>query len=311
MGRYLPGDLVAEVLNVVNATDEGPALADLDAIRADYGPLAPKVRNVTASEVFAAGPDRVGLAHWPKRVVAQNPWLYGRRRAGWRGNDGWQMQQALKLAAARLVRSEVYVILDSKNIFIAPVTAGDFLAPSGRPLVRLDRGTGPVAWLAASIRALGLDPGLSALRPIFSILTPAVLERSMIERILTAVERRHGTVQSLFGMPRNKATEFMLITGWCLKDEGGVLGHFEEGLMDPFNLNYKHTEEFKLRRAREAAETGGKLVTPHRAVMTSASPELRRMLIALLTERGILGGEGEFDAVMEEIRRRNPELPRQ
>jgi hypothetical protein len=269
------------------------------------------VRNITASEVFAAGPDRVGLVHWPKRIVAENPWLYGRRRAGWRGNDGWQMQQALKLAAARLVRSDVYVILDSKNIFLEPVTMGDFVAPSGRPLVRVDRGKGPVTWIEASIRALGLDPGLGTQRPVLSILTPAVFKRSMIEDILTAVERRHGTVQALFGRPGNKATEFMLITGWCLKDPGGVLGHFEEGLMDPFNLNYKHTEEFKLRRTREAAETGGKLVTPHRAVMTSASPELRGLLVALLSERGILKGEAAFDAVVDEIRGRNPGLPRQ
>ncbi len=311
MGLYLPEGLVDEILNIANATDEAAALADLEAIRADYGPLAPKVRNVTASDVFAAGPERVRLAHWPKRFLSENPWIYGRRRPGWRGNDGWQMQQALKLAVARLVRGPIYVVLDSKNIFVAPMSAADFLAPSGRPLGRFDRGQGPVDWLGASVRALGLPPGLAARRPILSILTPAVFDRSMIEAVLDAVEARHGTVQALFAMPGNKATEFMLVTGWCLTDEDGIPGHFEEGLMDPFNLNYRHTEEFKLRRTREAVEQGGKLITPHRAVMTSASADLRGLLVALLSDRRILAGEEAFGAVIDDIRRRNPELPRQ
>jgi hypothetical protein len=311
MGLYLPDAVVDEILNIANATDEAAALADLEAIRADYGPLAPKVRNVTASEVFAAGPGRVRLAHWPKRLLSENPWIYGRHRPGWRGNDGWQMQQALKLGAARLVKTPVYVILDSKNIFLAPITAADFLSPSGRPLARLNHGRGRVDWLGASIRALGLDPDLAARRPILSFLTPAVFERVLIERVLAEVEARHGTVQALFAMPGNKATEFMLVSGWCLKDPGGVLGHFEEELMDPFNLNYKHTEEFRLQRAREAVQTSGKLITPHRAVMTSVSADLRGLLVSLLSDRCIVAGEEAFAAVIEDIRRRNPELPRQ
>jgi hypothetical protein len=311
MGLYLPGDLVAEVLNIVNATDEAPAHEELEAVRGDYGPLAGKVRNVTASEVFAAGPNRVGLVHWPKRIVAENPWLYARRRAGWRGNDGWQMQQALKLGAARIAAGDDVVILDSKNIFLAPMSARDFMADTGQPLARFDHGKAHLAqrWLGASIKALGLDPALAETRPILSILTPAVFERRFLTDLLDALEAREGPVQGVFAMPWNRATEFMLITGWSLKG-GGLARYFEEGLMDPFNLNYRHTEEFRLRRLGEAVE-GGKLVTPHRAVMTSLSPELRAGLATLLADRGVVDGPGAFDEVVDDLRRRNPGSPRQ
>jgi hypothetical protein len=310
MAKFLQDAPVEDVLNIVNATDEAAALADLEDLRGAYGPLAPKVRNLTATEVFAAGPSGAGLRHWPKSVLAQNPWVYGRRRAGWRGNDGWQMQQALKLAAARLAKGDVVVILDSKNIFLAPLVLHDFVADSGKPLGRFDTGKAQLAmrWLGASLSALGLDPRLAEQRPILSILTPAVFETRFINGLLDALEARRGPVQSLFAMPWNRVTEFMLITGWCLKD-GGLSVYLENGLMDPYNLNYRHTEELRLRHAEGA--TSGKLVTPHRAVMTSLSPALRERLVSLLTDRGIVAGEEEFDAVVEDLRRRNPELPRQ
>jgi hypothetical protein len=310
MGRYVPDTLVEDVLNIVNAADEPAALADLENLRGEYGPLGPKVRNLTASDVFAAGPNRVNVAHWPKATLARNPWLYGRRRAGWHGNDGWQMQQALKLAAARVAQGEYVVILDSKNIFLAPLSLGDFIADNGKPLGRFDHGKAHLAlrWLGASLKALDLDPNLAQTRPILSILTPAVFRTPFITGLLDSIESRRGPVQTVFAMPWNRATEFMLITGWCLKD-GGLSVHLEDGLMDPFNLNYRHTEELRLRHAAGAAS--GKLVTPHRAVMTSLSPELRGSLVQLLTDRAIVAGEAEFDAVVEDLRRRNPELPRQ
>jgi hypothetical protein len=310
MARVLPEALVEEILNIVNAPDEPAAVAEIDRLRTDYGPLASRVRTLTASEVFAAGPGQSALKHRSKNLLARNPWLYGRRRAGWRGNDGWQMQQALKLGAARVAHGDVIVVLDSKNIFLAPLAADDFIGQSGRPLGRFDTGQAHLAmpWLVASLKALDLDPALADRRPILSILTPAVFERRLLIGLLDALEARRGPVESVFAMPWNRATEFMLITSWCLKD-GGLAAHLEAGLMDPFNLNYRHTEELRLRHVAEAAH--GKLVTPHRAVMTSLSPKLRAGLSRLLVERGLLAGQEEFDAVVEDLRRRNPELPRQ
>jgi hypothetical protein len=309
MARYLPGAVVAEVLNIVNARNERAALDDLEDLRREYGPLESKVRNVTATDVFAAGPNRVGLTGGPKATLARNPWLYGRRRAGWHGNDGWQMQQALKLGAARIAQGRYVVILDSKNIFVAQLSLGDFVADNGKPLGRFDHGQAHLAlrWLGASLKALDLDPNLAQTRPILSILTPAVFRTQFIISLLDAIEARRGPVQNMFAMPWNRATEFILITGWCLKD-GGLSAHLEDGLMDPFNLNYRHTEEMRLRHAVGAAT--GKLVTPHRAVMTSLSPELRGSLVKLLTDHRIVKDEDEFDAIVEDLRRRNPDLPR-
>lgn len=304
MSRYLPVSLVEEVINIVNATNEAAARDELEGLRAEYGPLAPKVRNVTASEVFAAGPNRTGLRHLPKALVARNPWLYGRRRAGWRGNDGWQMQQALKLAAARVTTADTIVILDSKNIFVAPLRVEDFVAGNGKPLARFDRGKSQLSmrWLPASLKALGLDPRIASERPILSILTPAVVKRRLVCDLLDALEARQGPVQNLFAMPWNRVTEFMLITAWCLKD-GGLARSFEDGAIDPWNLNSGHDDGLRLRHVAGAAT--GKLVTPHRIVMTQLSPELRAALLALLSERGLLAGAEEFDGIVDDLRRRN------
>jgi hypothetical protein len=313
MAHFMPRDLVGEVLNIVNAVDEKSALSDLEATRAEYGPHADRVRNITGSELFSAARGPSAARHWPRKMLAENPWIYFRRRAGWRGNDGWQMQQAMKLAAARLVSSDIYVILDSKNVFVAPISYADFVAEDGKPRARLDHGPADHAarWLRASLKALGLDEALMTRRPLIDILTPSGMKTRVVIELLASLEARHGSVQNVFAMPWNRATEFMLVSAWCLNAPGGVPDHFAGGLMDPHNLNYRHGEDFRMRRAQEATEAGAKLVTPHRAVLTSLSDDLRERLTAIFADRGLIGGATEMQALIDEIRLRNPGLPRQ
>jgi hypothetical protein len=118
--------------------------------------------------------------------------LVGRRGA--RRLRGWYAQQLVKLAAPSYVDTEACVMLDSDVFFVRPVTADDFVGPSGR-LQLLERGdlalkhAEHVMWQRDSADFLGTT--LDA--PIADYTASVVpMHRGVLVDLQGYVEQRHG-----------------------------------------------------------------------------------------------------------------------
>jgi hypothetical protein len=118
--------------------------------------------------------------------------LVGRRAA--RRLRGWYAQQLVKLAAPTYVDTDACVMLDSDVFFVRPVTAADFVAPSGK-LQLLER-EGLVLkqaehamWQRDSAEFLGTT--LDA--PIVDYTASVVpMHRGVLLDLQSYVEQRHG-----------------------------------------------------------------------------------------------------------------------
>jgi hypothetical protein len=126
MARFLDPAGIGRVRVIVNDRRERVCCAAVEALRGDYGPFADRLEVVTPDALFALRPSGLGPRDWRQRA-----WLWGVRhgvlypfglKGGWRGNRGWRIQQALKLAAGRYGEAPFVLILDAKNHFIGPVS---------------------------------------------------------------------------------------------------------------------------------------------------------------------------------------------
>lgn len=190
LARFSPADLTARVL-VVDNSRRGLARPYVEALLAEYGPLADRVRVVRGVELDPA-----------------------RARGGWHG------QQVLKLAVAREVPTSTYVALDAKNHAIGPLTPESWRAPDGRLLLpAYSYATHPHRpSLERTLRYVGLEPE-AHLEHFPATVTPYPLDRDAVLALMADVEQRSG---GPFGAEflRAGVTEFFLYAGWLLAHEG-------------------------------------------------------------------------------------------
>ena len=131
MARFLDTGQVGSIQVVMNDCNEAVLERALEPLLAAYGPLAAKLRILRGDDLL---------------------------REGWRGNDGYRMQQALNLAAAARAPCERVVILDTQNLFLRPVTAEDFFTSDVRGKLTFLRPENEChrAWWRESLNALGM-----------------------------------------------------------------------------------------------------------------------------------------------------------
>lgn len=221
MAKFVDPDAVTDVLLVLNDVDEAAIRARLDEILPDYGPLHPKVRVVGGDELFYGVPRSKPRSLF-ERIYVDNrhrlPFLAGN---GWRGGNGYRMQQALKLASARVARSERMLILDAKNVFLRALDPDEFFDGAGRALA-LRAKTEPQFhkdWLSESLKVLEVDIDPASIDETITYSTPYPVCRAVMLRVLDEVSVREGSVQALFAS-KKRPSEFMLIVASCLKNEG-------------------------------------------------------------------------------------------
>jgi hypothetical protein len=246
IARFLDPEGVGAILVVVNDRDEEACVAKVRAMLPDYGPFADRVEILRPDDLFALR---------PAGFRARGPWARARAaftahrarypfgvKGGWRGNRGWSVQQALKLAVARHGSGSHLLILDAKNHFVRPVSRATFVAPDGRALARLALPNAKHArWNAVSFRMLGVTPpGPGELSP--PTVTPFVIRRSDLLASLEAVEARVGPVESFFARKRSEESEFALIHAAVAGSPGGVAGAFAPGLQHAATIRPKHDD---------------------------------------------------------------------
>lgn len=143
IARMLDPRGIGAILVVVNDREEEACLAALREVLPDYGPFADRVELLRPADLFALRPARLGPRGPLQRAKAaftSNRWRYPFGvKGGWRGNRGWAVQQALKLAVARRGEAANLCILDAKNHFIRPVGVEAAFAPGLRAAATLRR----------------------------------------------------------------------------------------------------------------------------------------------------------------------------
>jgi hypothetical protein len=295
MARYLDARGIGRIVVLVNDIDEAGCAARVEAVRADWGPLAPRVEVVGAEALFALRPAANGprgprqrFRLWFSRNRRRYP--FGVKR-GWRGNRGWAVQQALKLAVARYGDSPFVLLLDAKNHFVRPVSVASFVGADGRALSFTGvAGDKRGLWIAGSFKLLGLPPPAPDV-PSPPTVTPVVVPRAVLRGCLEAVERRVGPVEAFFSRAKGDLSEFMLIYAYVTGHCGGWDAVFAPGLI-PAATIHRRSDAAAIERALARVEDGtAEILSVHNSRRAGLAPEHRRRIEAIWRDRG-LPGEG-------------------
>lgn len=299
LARYLAGAGVDAVHVHINDRNEAAVRARVEALRPEYGPLADRLRIFGSADTLwrpADAPHPRSARAAIYRLAARHPWMQLIHRGGWNGNDGWRVQQAFKLAAARAVETPYIMYLDTKNVFLGAMERSDFVASDGRARSWFSGHIGKSAWwLAQSQRALG-----QAARPvpaeITSFVTPFVVETALVRELLRAFEARNGPVEDFFAFRLNNATEFMLINAWCNATRGGVRAVFADGLVRSHTVwGARGLLDSVL---AEAVAERSRCIGLHRQALPRLGPSHRAIISKLLLRAGLLDDADAFDRLI-------------
>ena len=302
MARYLDPRGIGRIVVIVNDIDEAGCAAGVEAMRPDWGRLAPRLDIVGAEALFALRPEANG-----PRGPGQHfrLWLSRNRRrypfgvkGGWRGNRGWRVQQALKLAVARQGDSPFVLLLDAKNHFVRPVGLGSFVGVDGRALsFKHLAGDKRDRWIAGSFRFFGLPPpGRDTASP--PTVTPVVVPRAILRGCLDAIESRAGPVEAFFIRAKGDVSEFMLIYAYVAGHCGGWDAVFAAGLVPSATIHRRGGAD-EIERVLALVEAdAAEILSVHNSRRAGLAAEHRRRIEAIWRDRG-LPGEGLLAAASE------------
>ncbi len=288
---FLAPEGIGRILVVVNDIDEDACAAGVEALRSDYGRFADRLEVLRPDALLARRPAANGPRGPRQRFRL---WLTRNRRrypagvkSGWRGNRGWSVQQALKLAVARDGDSPFLLVLDAKNHFVAPVGLGDFVSPRGRARSRLDLPSERHrTWIAGSFRLLGVAPPVLS-DPAPPTVTPFCVPRATLLGCLDVLERRVGPAEAFFARARGDTSEFALIHAYVAGHCGGWQAVFDPGLAPAASIHRKSDAD-DLERVLALVEGGAaSTLSVHDSRRASLAPEFRRRLEAIWRDRGL------------------------
>lgn len=288
MARFLdPADVasISVILNTVDEQDLRDRLADLLPA---YGALQDRVRLVGGDEILMppGRQSRTGL--WERAYVNARFRIPFVRRQGWRGNNGYRLQQALKLASARIAGSDRLVILDTKNVFLRQVQETDFFTPDGRGKIALiePRSDYHRNWLQQSLAALDVDRQCDEVGRTTTFATPFPVKREILMGLLDEIDRGYGSVQALFAS-RRRPSEFMLINAYCLKHLGGVEACFADSPPEYLGIWPDYTPDRLSEELNRLDDPEPLVLGLHNRAVACLSVEQKDALVAALDQRGI------------------------
>jgi hypothetical protein len=291
IARYLDPEGIGRILVVVNDIDEAECVRQVEALRPEYGPFASRVEVVRPDALFDARP----ASHAPRGLRQRFRLWFARRRwhypfgvkSGWRGNRGWSVQQALKLAVARHGDSRFILILDAKNSFVRPVGSASFVSAQGRPLTYTEVPTDKFhGWIVGSFRLLGLTPPGREV-PAPPTITPVCLTRSVLLGALDTLERRVGPAEAFFARARSQETEFMLVYAYVEGYCGGWDATFDPGLKPPASI-FRADDSKVIDAVLTKVENGeADVFSIHSARVGGLTPEERRRISDIWRSRGL------------------------
>jgi len=271
--RYLAPEVSARIL-VIDNTARGMREKLWGSVLAEYGPFASMVELVRADSVS------------------------GLPRA-----TGWNLQQVLKLAVARLVATDRYLTLDAKNHLIRRTTVSDLEATDGRPLGNFHSyASHPLKPAFERVmRFAGLDPE-SRISRFTSTATPFILYSPLVRDLLDDVEARSGR-DFATEFIRARLTEYFFYSAW-LTAHGYDLDELYDSSGIPCPAVWpKGANVAGVQRAlSEIAERDPAMISVHRTALARMDRRATSMLEDLWLERGLFRNRTEVTTFVRTYR---------
>lgn len=296
--RWFRSADIEKIVVCINQREVSRTIHSLEALLSEYGELASKVEIKTGDDIFSHKGEILAPLLIYRKFLARNLSRIVRPRTGWRANDGWNIQQAFKLAIARHVTSRYILILDAKNIFIKDVAFSDFVASDGRARAGFSRSNRFNAkWFPGSARVLGLKerhhPDL-----FLKFLTPFCYERTLVVELLDFLEQQKVPVEYIFSTPGNKATEFMLISAWTSCKGKSVDTVFAGNLLRSYTVFSGMDMTLAKRIFQEAVDEGGKCIGLHSKSIDALISEHESLIVRLLIDGEIVESAAEATDIL-------------
>lgn len=285
--RHFQSLEVDKIIVCVNDQDERATIEKVEALRSEYGQLSERLEVMGGQDVFLAPSGSFNLRYSLRRFFALHFHSMFRPKSGWKRNNGWNMQQAFKLAATLHCDSENIILLDAKNIFIRPVDRSDFFDDSGRPRARFSNANMRNAkWYPSSARVLGHD-GVNIPREYTSFVTPFCLKRHWVKEILRTLKERSIPVEFIFARPGNRSTEFMMLNAWIDMQGASVRDFFTDGLLRSYTVFSGMDVALAERILKEAFDERGKCIGIHSKLIRKLDSRVSHLVCRHLVEGGI------------------------
>jgi hypothetical protein len=274
MARFVTPTSVAEII-VIDNSSAGLGKRASDALIAEYGDLAPRVRILRPAEICRV----------PRTT-------------------GWRSQQVLKLCVAHHIRSDAYVVLDAKNHFVAPMRSEFFLSPDGRGRVTAySYRNHPLRPSLEKVLAyLQLDPAPFIDR-FAATVTPFVLDSGTVRAMIADIETASGrSLAEVF--VSHELTEFFLYSGWVLKS-GRSLEDFydlqENGC--PTVWPRAATLEGVRAAVRQSSARGAPIFAVHRNALAALPGDASAELASFWTGAGLFPSAAEAERYIDDFAR--------
>ena len=278
LGLYMAPATIHQIIVINNGVRDFSG-ATTRRLRLAYGPLWDVVRIVRTTEVVDA------------------------RRA-----RGWRSQQAAKLAIARGITTEHYVVLDAKNHLTRPTDTSSFVGTDGRahgalhtyrehPLrSSLERTLG---YLGATEQQT--QQAVSSFPPTA---TPFVFATSLVRGMLDGVEEKSSApFETTF--EREELLEFFLYSGWVLTHGPGIFGAMDGRSIPSPTVWPKAADVAGVRAAiAEAIRDDAFVFAVHRQVLARADRLTRELIAEHWVNVGLFAHPREAQVLIRRFRRR-------
>lgn len=288
---FMPDQLVKNILIIVNeANTQGVYTAIVENIVPFYGVHAPKVRVLHRFE-----------------VSGKHTFMH----------RGWISQQVLKLMAAHHVASDDYVILDTKNHFVRPVTDRDFFAGSHKlkhRCVNLMYGKRSkwVSWFLpprrkklsrrfrGSMQYFGLNPTEFAENSVPKT-TPFPMSTELVRDLINHIEEREKEPFPAWFESYFEATEFYLLQSYAAfrgQSFHNLYQPSKTGVMALYPEAKKRLSQLGQTLARVEDDGSYFCLGVHRKLATCLSNRQKRLLTDFWRRRGLIGEDQHFDTLV-------------
>jgi len=293
IARFMSPEMIGEIFIVIHDVEEDECVSRVKSLLNEYGPLESKVRIIRPSRLIRPqmgilpGREQIRMKRHKKKLSGP----------GWRGTNGWAMQQAFKLLSVGAGKSGYILILDAKNHFLNTIEMSDFVAEDGRPRSSIAQPhEKQLTWISASFEALG-QTGPDDLGVVPETVTPFVVERSFLRDAVRFIEGRQGALECFFQRRRGKATEFMLLFAYATIERGGWDQCFAFGL-PAINTVFTSTPDEKVcAMLVEAQHQPPKFFGIHRRRVGSLTAKQKALTQKIWVENGLFDSIAETEVV--------------
>lgn len=207
----------------------------------------------------------------------------------------WRSQQSLKLLAARHVKAESFLILDSKNHFVRPVSAATFVNENGCLYThRYEFNENFRPKFENACRYFGAEKIPDTLRAMPTA-TPFMMSASVARDLLDHVEARENMPFHRFFIGTKDFTEFYFYFAYLLS---------KPGLLDQLYETRERPQVTLFRSVATAPDDVRKLAQVldreavylfgvHREVLKTANPEILAMIKEVWRRFGLVEDDDE------------------